>query len=101
MYGAGSDYNLQSGLAQNQLANDNLTWEKNIPLNIGLDFSMFKGRLSGSFEWYTRTTSDLLISQSIPSVNGVTSITVNSGAMKNTGIEISLSSVNIAIIFQM
>jgi TonB-linked SusC/RagA family outer membrane protein len=96
LYGAGSDYNLQSGLAQNQLANDNLTWEKNIPLNIGLDFSMFKGRLSGSFEWYTRTTSDLLISQSIPSVNGVTSITVNSGAMKNTGIEISLSSVNIA-----
>ena len=95
LYGAGSDYNLQSGLAQNQLANDNLTWEKNIPLNIGLDFSMLKGRLSGSFEWYTRTTSDLLISQSIPSVNGVTSITVNSGAMKNTGIELSLSSVNI------
>jgi TonB-linked SusC/RagA family outer membrane protein len=96
LYGAGSDYNLQSGLAQNQLANDNLTWEKNIPLNIGLDFSMLKGRLSGSLEWYTRTTSDLLISQSIPSVNGVTSITVNSGAMKNTGIELSLSSVNIA-----
>ena len=96
LYGAGSDYNLQSGLAQNQLANDNLTWEKNIPLNIGVDFSMLKGRLSGSLEWYTRTTSDLLISQSIPSVNGVTSITVNSGAMKNTGIELSLSSVNIA-----
>ncbi len=96
LYGAGSDYNLQSGLAQTQLANDNLTWEKNIPLNIGLDFSLLKGRITGSFEWYTRTTSQLLISQSIPSVNGVTSITVNSGSMKNSGIELTLSSVNIA-----
>ncbi len=96
LYTAGGDYNLQSGLVQNQLANDNLTWEKNIPLNIGLDFSLFKGRFSGTVEWYTRTTSDLLISQSIPSVNGVTSITVNSGAMKNTGVEVTLSSVNIS-----
>jgi len=95
LYGAGSDYNLQSGLATTQLANDNLTWEKNIPLNIGLDFSLVKGRVSGTFEWYTRKSSELLISQSIPSVNGVTSITVNSGAMKNTGIELSISSVNI------
>jgi TonB-linked SusC/RagA family outer membrane protein len=96
LYGAGSDYNLQSGLSLNQLANDNLTWEKNIPLNIGLDFSVLKGRITGSVEWYDRKSSNLLISQSIPSVNGVNSITVNNGAMKNTGIEITLSSVNIA-----
>jgi TonB-dependent starch-binding outer membrane protein SusC len=95
LYSAGSDYNLQSGLAQTQLANDNLTWEKNFPINVGIDFSMFKGRISGSFEVYTRTTSELLISQSIPSVNGVTNITVNSGAMKNAGVELTLSSVNI------
>jgi hypothetical protein len=57
---------------------------------------LVKGRLSGSFDWYSRTTSNLLVSQSIPSVNGVTSITVNNGAMKNSGVEISLSSVNIA-----
>jgi len=77
LYSAGSDYNLQSGLSLNQLSNDNLTWEKNIPLNIGLDFSVLKGRISGSVEWYDRLSSNLLISQSIPSLNGVTSITVN------------------------
>ena len=96
LYSAGSDYNFSSGLTISQLANDNLTWEKNIPLDLGLDFALIKGRLSGSFDWYSRTTSNLLVSQSIPSVNGVTSITVNNGAMKNSGVEISLSSVNIA-----
>jgi TonB-linked SusC/RagA family outer membrane protein len=95
LYSAGGDYNLSSGLIISQLANDNLTWEKNVPLDLGIDFSLVKGRLSGNIDWYTRTTSNLLVSQSIPSVNGVTSITVNNGAMKNTGIEISLSSVNI------
>ena len=96
LYNAGSDYNFSSGLSISQLANDNLTWEKNIPLDLGMDFSLLKGRLSGSFDWYTRTTSNLLVSQSIPSVNGVTSITVNNGAMQNKGIEIALSSVNIS-----
>jgi hypothetical protein len=96
LYSAGSDYNFSSGLTISQLANDNLTWEKNIPLDFGVDFSLLKGRLSGTFDWYTRTTSNLLVSQSIPSVNGVTSITVNNGAMRNRGIEISLSSVNVS-----
>ena len=96
LYTAGSDYNLASGVTIAQLANDNLTWEKNIPLDFGLDFSVLKGRLSGTFDWYSRTSSDLLYSQPIPSVNGVTSITINNGAMKNSGIEISVSSVNIA-----
>ena len=96
LYTAGSDYNLTSGLTLTQLANDNLTWEKNVPFDLGLDYSMLKGRVSGSIDWYTRITSNLLVSQSIPSVNGVTSITVNNGAMQNRGVEISLSTVNIA-----
>ena len=96
LYSSGGDYNLASGLTLNQIANDNLTWEKNIPFNIGLDFVALKGRLSGSAEWYTRTSSNLLKNQAIPSVNGVTGVTVNNGAMKNTGIELSLSAVPIS-----
>ena len=96
LYSAGSDYDFRSGLTLNQLANDNLTWEKNIPFNIGLDFSLAKGRFSGSIEYYNRLSSNLLISQPVPSVNGVTSITVNSGAMRNSGMELTLSSINIA-----
>ncbi len=96
LYTAGSDYNQTSGITLNQLANDNLTWEKNIPLDFGVDFSLFKGRVSGNVDWYSRVSSELLISQSIPSVNGVTSITVNNGAMKNSGVEVALSTVNVA-----
>jgi len=96
LYSAGSDYDFRSGLTLTQLANDNLTWEKNIPFNIGLDFSLAKGRFSGSIEYYNRVSSNLLISQPVPSVNGVSSITVNSGAMRNSGMELTLSSINIA-----
>lgn len=96
LYTAGSDYNQISGITLSQLANDNLTWEKNIPLDFGVDFSLFKGRLSGTVDWYSRVSSELLINQSIPSVNGVTNITVNNGAMQNRGIEVAISTVNVA-----
>jgi TonB-linked SusC/RagA family outer membrane protein len=96
LYSAGSDYDFRSGLTLSQLANNNLTWEKNIPFNVGIDFALAKGRFNGTLEFYTRTSSDLLISQSIPSVNGVTSITVNSGAIRNSGFELTLSSINLA-----
>lgn len=95
LYTSGSDYNQSSGITLSQLANDNLTWEKNIPLDLGVDFSIFKGRLSGNVDWYSRVSSELLISQSIPSVNGVTNITVNNGAMKNSGVEVAISTVNV------
>jgi TonB-linked SusC/RagA family outer membrane protein len=93
LYTVGADYNSNSGITLSQLANNNLTWEKNNPLNFGLDFNLLKGRMTGSIDWYTRTTSNLILDQPIPSSNGVTSITVNSGAMKNTGIELALSTV--------
>ena len=91
LYGTGGDYNQASGLSLSQLANDNLTWEKNRPFNIGLDFVALKGRFSGSIEWYSRESSNLLRSQPIPSTNGVTSVTINNGAMKNEGVEATVS----------
>lgn len=95
LYTAGSDYNQASGITLSQLANDNLTWEKNSPLDFGIDFSLFKGRLSGNIDWYSRVSSNLLMEQSIPSLNGVTSMTINNGAMKNSGVEVAISTVNI------
>ncbi|MFM7672595.1 MAG: SusC/RagA family TonB-linked outer membrane protein [Bacteroidota bacterium] len=96
LYSTGGDYNQSSGLTLAQLANDNLTWEKNRPFNIGLDFVAWKGRFTGSVEWYSRESSNLLRSQPVPSTNGVTTVTVNNGAMKNTGIEATVSMVLIS-----
>lgn len=77
------------------LANPNLKWEKTFELNVGTDFTLLKGRLSGSFDYYNRDTKDLLFSVNIPSVTGFTSINTNVGEVGNKGFEISLTSKNV------
>ena len=83
------------GFAPNSLSNPNLTWEKTAQYNGGIDFGFFRGRISGSIDLYLQQTTDLLMTRSLPSVSGFTSIVQNVGATKNQGLEISLSTVNI------
>ncbi|RAV28877.1 SusC/RagA family TonB-linked outer membrane protein [Sinomicrobium soli] len=94
LYATGEDYDGQPGYAYSQQSNPLLTWEKNKPFNIGLDFGLFN-RLSGTVEYYTRTTTDLLFEVPISATNGLTSYLANIGEMKNSGWEVSLNSVNI------
>ncbi|MBB5646842.1 SusC/RagA family TonB-linked outer membrane protein [Pedobacter cryoconitis] len=90
-----SDYDNAPGLEFSNYGNNRLTWEKNKPFNIGLDFGILKNRLTGTVEYYTRTTSDLLLSRPISATNGLTSYTDNIGAMKNSGLELELNSINV------
>ncbi|UOE52636.1 TonB-dependent receptor [Mucilaginibacter sp. SMC90] len=85
----------QYGQYVSTLANPNLKWERTFELNFGLDFSIFKGRLSGSVDYYDRHTKDLLFSVQIPTITGFGSINTNVGEISNKGVEISLSSKNI------
>lgn len=94
LYRTGEDYNGQPGYVYSQQSNPLLTWEKNKPFNIGVDFSIF-GRLDGTVEYYTRTTSDLLFNVPISATNGITSYMANIGEMKNSGWEVALNSENI------
>lgn len=89
-----SSYDNAPGLVFSNYGNNLLTWEKNKPFNVGLDFGFLKNRLTGTLEYYTRATSDLLLSRPISATNGLTSYTDNIGAMKNTGWELELNSVN-------
>jgi TonB-linked SusC/RagA family outer membrane protein len=84
------------GFAPNSLSNPNLTWEKTAQYNVGIDFGFIKGRISGSVELYLQQTSDLLMTRTLPSVSGFTSIVQNIGATENKGLEISLNTVNIS-----
>ena len=79
------------------MANPDLKWEKTAQINTGLDFSLLKDRISGSIEYYTSNTSDILMSRDIPVVTGYPNILFNIGKMKNSGVEISLSTVNLQI----
>ncbi|SEJ02872.1 TonB-linked outer membrane protein, SusC/RagA family [Dyadobacter koreensis] len=84
-----------AGYKSASMPNKDLRWEKTAQQNAGLDFAILRNRISGSFEIYKAETSDLLMSRSIPPVLGYTSILSNIGRTRNSGIEISVSSVNV------
>ncbi len=65
-------------------------WEQNFNFSVGLDFGLFQNRLSGSFDYYSRTTSDLLFPQPLSLTTGWASRLANIGEMVNTGIELEL-----------
>ncbi len=69
----------------------NLKWETNLNFNVGIDFSLFNNRFSGSFDFFTRRSKDLLYSRPIAPSLGYGSIDENVGALKNTGIEMVLN----------
>lgn len=72
--------------------NPNLKWERTATLNIGLDFSIFKNRLSGSIEVYDKKTSDLIAPYNVSTTEFPYSVlTANVGGMSNKGIELTLN----------
>ena len=81
------------GYYVSQLPNDQLGWEYSNTKNIGLDFAVLNHRLSGSLEYYTTDTKDLLLSVGLPPTSGVGSYTGNVGATSNKGWELSLNGV--------
>ena len=85
-----------SGLVNNStLGNQNLGWENTQQFNYGLDFSIFKSRISGSLEYYTSETEDLLLLTSIPTVNGFLNSNQNVGKTAGKGVELTLNTVNV------
>ncbi|QHW01159.1 SusC/RagA family TonB-linked outer membrane protein [Spirosoma endbachense] len=75
-----------------QAANPNLQWEKTATTNIGLDFTVLKGKLSGTLEWYDKNTTGMIYSYRVdPILVPVGSIIANGGSMSNKGVEFSLS----------
>jgi TonB-dependent starch-binding outer membrane protein SusC len=78
-----------------QLANLNLSWQSTSQIDIGLDFGLFKNRLSGSLDFYNQKTKDILLPYQLPPSNGATSTFKNLGKTKGHGMELNLTSVNI------
>lgn len=99
LYG-GVNYAGTAGTLPNQLGDPNLTWETTSNLNFGLDFGIFKERLTGTIDLYQKKTKDLLLNVPIPATNGFTSITQNIGDLENKGLEFSLNSKNFVDAFK-
>ncbi len=85
------DYNYYQFADQTYLYDPELKWETTITRNIGLDFGLFKNRLSGTIDVYWNVTKDLLVPSIIPNSSGYSRQMTNVGQTSNKGIEISLN----------
>jgi TonB-dependent starch-binding outer membrane protein SusC len=83
------------GFAPGNPVNAGLTWEKTNEVNFGLDYSLIKGKVSGSVDWYNKTSNGLLLNRNLAIESGVGSMTDNIGSVNNRGIELSLNTINV------
>ncbi len=87
-------YQGTSGSYESSLQNNNLKWEKNYNMNVGLDFTLFD-RVSVTGEYYSRQTKDLLYSMPLSNSSGFLSYTTNIGHISNKGFELEFNSTNV------
>jgi hypothetical protein len=99
-YKYGKYYNGKSGMAIVGIGNPELQWEKNRAVNVGLDLT-FLNRISFTFDYYVRTTSDLIFDLPVSAVpgyysnGGTPSKAVNVGSLRNRGFEVTIQSNNL------
>ncbi len=97
-YGDGGSFYYQgewlTGITPTQNENPDLRWERTGMLNIGLDFAVLNGSLSGTVEFYDKVTKDLIWSYNVPATQYyVNSMTANVGEIENKGWEVSLNAI--------
>ncbi|TAF44697.1 MAG: TonB-dependent receptor [Sphingobacteriales bacterium] len=86
---------IATGILQTQQGNQSITWETNITFNAGIDFGLFKDRITGSVEYFNRTAKNLLDFANLNSNSAIQRIGTNVGSTRSTGIEIALNTKNI------
>ena len=90
LYG-NSDEGTSIGFVPLNVSNPNLKWETTKQLNVGLDFGLWKNRVTGTIDVYDKQTDDLLLDQPLGPSSGFTSLLVNRGSINNKGVELTLS----------
>jgi len=80
-----------TGAAQNVLANRGIRWETTETANFALDAGLINNKLTFTFEYYIRTTKDILLALPIPRVVGLSAPLQNAGTVENRGIDLSLN----------
>ena len=90
LFGFGADYDGVPGGGASNIGNVDLTWESNTAFNIGLDFAI-ASRFDGTIEYFDRESDNLLLDRPISRTTGFSSLTQNFGAMRNSGLELTLN----------
>ena len=81
---------LYTSISPTRPANPDLQWEGSLQFDAGFDFSLFRGRLTGSVDYFNRKAVNLLLALPLPPSTGFGSRTENTGDMRNTGLELTL-----------
>jgi TonB-linked SusC/RagA family outer membrane protein len=79
------------GYRLNDIPNPNLGWEISKTIDVGFDYSLLDGRISGAFDYYVTNTTDLLLARNLPYTSGYTSVFQNIGATKTSGVEFNVN----------
>ncbi|HPI07264.1 MAG TPA: TonB-dependent receptor [Saprospiraceae bacterium] len=95
LYGI-TTYNGQPGVYPSNIPNPDLKWESTTQLNLGLDLGLFDNRIVLSADFYNKQTKDLLLARPLPTSSGFGTITENVGSVENKGVELSLTTDNLA-----
>ncbi|MEN0053301.1 MAG: TonB-dependent receptor [Mucilaginibacter sp.] len=83
------------GYIQGNYGNPSLKWETTGQYDAGVEFGVLHDRLSFEVDWYSKHTSNLLLSEQLPVQTGYGSLTTNIGSINNRGVEVMINSVNI------
>ena len=92
-YPFGPDY--LNGFYPSSIVNKDLKWETSTEYNAGIDFGFFGGRINGSVDVYQKTSKDLLYSVALPLESGGGTMVTNIGSVRNTGVEVALTTINV------
>ncbi len=87
LFGRGGGYQNSAAYFPAQIGNPDLKWETTAQLDVGLDFSLWQGKLTGTIDYYYKNTEDLFLNQPISLTSGFGSIQANVGSMENRGLE--------------
>lgn len=82
---------LQSGFKRDQIGNNGIKWETTTQTNVGIDFTLLNQSLYGSFDWYYKKTTDILLEMAgIAAMGEGSKQWINAGEMENKGLELNL-----------
>lgn len=95
LFGSAGQYATIAAVRPTQLENNLLGWERSTQINLGLDYAFFQNRVSGSVDVWRTDTEDQLLQLALPGDSGFDFLTQNVGNIRNEGIDVALSTVNV------
>lgn len=90
-------YGSSPGFLFSNIGNDQIHWESQVQTNVGLDFTVLKNRISGTFDYFVKDARDLIVSNKIGNFHGYfsTGISVNLGTLRNSGFDLGITTHNL------